>query len=126
MRLARKTLTLSCLIPAVLARDCLVFVKDRPVSGLGVFVFEFLGSLFSSFWVLRFRDLGASFSRFGYFVLRSSFLESFVFETTKHFRGSVATNQTTADVKERNHRITKSTTAATWDYQYFACALVGV
>ena len=39
----------------------------------------FLGSLFSSFWVLRFRDLGASFSigasfsRFVCFVLRSSF-----------------------------------------------------
>ena len=32
---------------------------------LGVFVFEF--------WVLRFRDLGASFSRFDCFVLRSSF-----------------------------------------------------
>ena len=31
----------------------------------GVFVFEF--------WVLRFRDLGASFSSFGCFVLRSSF-----------------------------------------------------
>ena len=45
---------------------------------------------------------------------------------TKHFRGSVATNQTTADVKERNHPITKSTTAATWDYQFFACELVSV
>ena len=62
VRLARKTLTLSCWIPAVLARDCLVFIKGRPVSSLGVFVFEFLGSSFSSFWVLRFRDLGASFS----------------------------------------------------------------
>ena len=55
----------------------LVFIKDRPVSSfwmlrfrsrvlrfrdLGVFVFEF--------WVLRFRVL---FSRFGCFVLRSSF-----------------------------------------------------
>ena len=61
---------------------------------LGVFVFEFwvlrfrdLGASFSSFgcfvfefWVLRFRsrvlrfrDLGASFSSFGCFVLRSSF-----------------------------------------------------
>ena len=73
VRLARKTLTLSCLIPAVLARDRLVFVKDRPVSSLGVFVFEFLGSSFSSFRVLRFRGLGASFSRFGCLVLRSSF-----------------------------------------------------
>ena len=39
-----------------------MFIKDRPVSSLGVFAFEFLGSSFSSFWVLRFRDLGASFS----------------------------------------------------------------
>ena len=64
VRLARKTLTLSCLIPAVLARDCtcLVFIKDRRVSSLRVVVFEFLGSSFSSFWVFRFRDLGASFS----------------------------------------------------------------
>ena len=28
VRLAGKTLTLSCLIPAVLVRDCLVFIKD--------------------------------------------------------------------------------------------------
>ena len=67
------------------------FIKDRPVSSLGVFVFEFLGASFSrlgcfvfdrcfvfEFWVLRFRDLGASFSSFGCFVfeiwvLRSSF-----------------------------------------------------
>ena len=42
--------------------------------------FRFLGASFSrfgcsvfEFWVLCFRDLGASFSRFGYFVLRSSF-----------------------------------------------------
>ena len=48
---------------------------------LGVFVFEF--------WVLRFRDLGASFSSFGCFVfeiwvLRASVFvfECFVFETT--------------------------------------------
>ena len=66
MRLARKTLMLSCLIPAVLARDCLVVIKDRPVSSSGVFVFEFLGASFSRFeWfvfeikVLRFRGLGA-------------------------------------------------------------------
>ena len=50
-----------------------MFIKDRPVSSLEVFVYEFLGSSFSSFWVLGFRDLGASFSRFGCFVLRSSF-----------------------------------------------------
>ena len=50
-----------------------MFIKDRPVSSLGVFVFEFLGASFSrfgcfvfdrcfvfEFWVLRFRDLGAS------------------------------------------------------------------
>ena len=65
----------------------LVFIKDRPVSSfwvlrfrsrllrfrdLVVFVFEF--------WVLRLRDLGvrfrvlgASFSRFGCFLLRTSF-----------------------------------------------------
>ena len=58
----------------------LVFIKDRPVSSfwvlrfrsrvlrfrdLAVFVFEI--------WVLRFRVLGASFSSFGCFVLRSSF-----------------------------------------------------
>ena len=42
--------------------------------------FRFLGASFSrfgcsvfEFWVLRFRDLGALFSRFGCFVLRSSF-----------------------------------------------------
>ena len=35
------------------------------VFDLGVFVFEF--------WVLHFRDLGATFSSFGCFVLRSSF-----------------------------------------------------
>ena len=40
------------------SRHSLVFIKDRPVSSLGFFVFEFLGS---------------SFSRFGCFVLRSSF-----------------------------------------------------
>ena len=89
MRLARKTLKLLCLIPAVLARDCLVFIKDGPVSSSGVFVFEFLGSSFSSFWVLRFRDLVASFSSFGCFafeiwVLHASVFvfECFVFETT--------------------------------------------
>ena len=51
VRLARKTLTLSCLIPAVLARDCtcLVFIKDGRVSSLRVVVFEFLGSSFSRF-----------------------------------------------------------------------------
>ena len=40
----------------------LVFIKDRPVS---------------SFWVLRFRDLGASFSSFGCFVFE---IGCFVFE----------------------------------------------
>ena len=51
---------------------------------LGVFVFEF--------WVLRFRDLGASFSSFGCFVfkiwvLRASVFvfECFVFKTTFEF-----------------------------------------
>ena len=50
-----------------------MFIKDRPVSSLVVFVFEFLGASFSRFGcfvfdrcfvfefrVLRFRDLGAS------------------------------------------------------------------
>ena len=61
----------------------LVFIKDRPVSSfwvlrfrdLGVFVFEFwvlrfrvLGASFSRFRGLRFRVLGASFSSFGCFV----------------------------------------------------------
>ena len=43
----------------------LVFIKDRPVSSFWVLRFRSR--------VLRFRDLGASFSRFGCFVLRSSF-----------------------------------------------------
>ena len=47
------------------ARDCLVFLKDRQVSRFGWFAFEF--------WVLRFRFLDARFSRFGCFVLPSSF-----------------------------------------------------
>ena len=59
--------------------------------------FRVLGASFSRFWglrfrdrVLRFRDLGASFSRFGCFVfefwvLRASVFvfECFVFETTQ-------------------------------------------
>ena len=49
-----------CVSIGDLTRDCLVFLKDRQVSRFGCFVFEF--------WVLRFRDLGAS-----CFVLRSSF-----------------------------------------------------
>ena len=55
-------------------RDFGVFVFD-----LGCFVFE-IGCFVFEFWVLRFRSrvlrfrvLGASFSRFGCFVLRSSF-----------------------------------------------------
>ena len=81
------------------------FIKDRPVSSLGVFVFEFLGSSFSSFWVLRFRDLGASFSigasfsRFRWFVfeicvLRASVFvfECFVFETTSQSFTNFSTN----------------------------------
>ena len=64
-----------------------MFLKDRQVSSFGCFVFDFwvlrfrdLGASFSrfgcfvfEFWVLRFRVLGASFSSFGCFVLRSSF-----------------------------------------------------
>ena len=60
-----------------------MFIKDRPVSSLGVFVFEFLGASFSrfgcfvfdrcfvfEFWVLRFRDLGASCFDLRFRVLR--------------------------------------------------------
>ena len=54
-----------CVSIGDLTRDCLVFLKDRQVSSFGYFVFEFR--------VLRFRFLRASFSRFGCFVLRSSF-----------------------------------------------------
>ena len=58
----------------------LVFIKDRPVSSFWVLRFRDLGVFVFEFWVLRFRDrvlrfrdLGASFSSFGCFVLRSSF-----------------------------------------------------
>ena len=47
----------SCCISKTLS--C-VYIKDRPVSSLGVFVFEFLGASFSS---VSF-PIGASFSRF--------------------------------------------------------------
>ena len=47
------------------ARLKVVFLQRTVVSRFGCFVFEF--------WMLRFRDLGASFSRFGCFVARSSF-----------------------------------------------------
>ena len=42
-----------------------MFLKDRQVSSFGYFVFEF--------WVLRYRYLRASFSRFGCWVLSASF-----------------------------------------------------
>ena len=48
-------------------RDRVLCFRD-----LGVFVFEFWVLRFRD-RVLRFRDLGSSFSRFGCFVLRSSF-----------------------------------------------------
>ena len=58
----------------------LVFIKDRPVSSFWVLRFRVLGASFSRFRGLRFRVLGASFSikgasfsSFGCFVLRSSF-----------------------------------------------------
>ena len=54
-----------CVSIGDLTRDCLVFLKDRQVSSFGCFVFDS--------WVLRFRVLGASFSSFGCFALRSSF-----------------------------------------------------
>ena len=54
-----------------------MFTKDRPVSSLGVFVFEVLGASFSrfgcfvfEFWALRFRDLGASCFGLRFRVLR--------------------------------------------------------
>ena len=47
------------------ARLKVVVLQRTVVSSLSCSIFEF--------WVLRFRDLGASFSRFGCFVLRSSF-----------------------------------------------------
>ena len=69
-----------------------MFVKDRPVSSLGVFVFEFLGASFSRFGYFVSSasfSLGASFSSFGCFVFEiwvlcaSVFVfECFVFETT--------------------------------------------
>ena len=62
-----------------------MFIKDRPVSSLGVFVFEFLGSVsessFSSFWALCSRDLGASFSSASFSIGASfSRFGCFVFE----------------------------------------------
>ena len=72
----------SCCISKSLSSQ---FIKDRPVSSLGVFIFEFLRSRFRVFGcfvfeirvlrfrVLCFRVLGASFSRFGCFVLLSLF-----------------------------------------------------
>ena len=86
------------MIPAVLARGCLVFIKDRLISSL-----RFLR--FRVFWVLLFRDLGASFSigasfpRFRWFVfeicvLRASVFvfECFVFETTSQSFTNFSTN----------------------------------
>ena len=82
----------------------LVFIKDRPVSSFWVLRFRSR--------VLRFRDLGASFSSFGCFVLRSSFssasfsklpycfTHSDLFKTTppKHFHHKV-TNTEFIDVR---------------------------
>ena len=52
--------------------------KGRRFRVFGVFVFEI--------WVLRFRDLGASFSRFGCFVIvfRSSFSSASFSEQSIH------------------------------------------
>ena len=61
-----------CVSIGDLTRDCLVFLKDRQVSSFGCFVFDFCVLCFE-FWVLRFWVLGASFSKFGCLVLRSSF-----------------------------------------------------
>ena len=46
----------------------LVFIKDRPVSSFWVLRFRVLGASFSSFWVLCFRDLGVFV--FEFWVLR--------------------------------------------------------
>ena len=54
-------------------------------SSLGCFVFD-LGCFVVEFRVLRFRDLGASFSSFGCFVLRSSF-SSASFSKLPHLKG---------------------------------------
>ena len=51
----------------------LVFIKDRPVSSFWVLRFRDLGVFVFEIWVLRFQVLGASFSSFGCFMLRSSF-----------------------------------------------------
>ena len=61
------------------ARLKVVVLQPTVVSRFGCFVFEF--------WVLRLRVLGASFSRFGCFVLRSSF-SSASFSKLPTFQGS--------------------------------------
>ena len=69
-----------------------MFIKDRLISSL-----RFLR--FRVFWVLLFRDLGASFPRFRWFVfeicvLRASVFvfECFVFETTSQSFTNFSTN----------------------------------
>ena len=66
-----------CVSIGDLTRDCLVFLKDRQVSRFGCFVFEF--------WVLRFRDLGASFSSLGCFVFESWVLRASCFVLRSSF-----------------------------------------
>ena len=64
-----------------------MFIKDRLVSSLGAFVFEFFG-------VFVFEFLGASFSRFGCFVFEICVLRAsvFVFETTSQSFTNFSTN----------------------------------
>ena len=70
-----------------------MFIKDRLVSSLGAFVFEFFG-------VFVFEFLGASFSRFGCFVFDRCFVfeicvlraSLFVFETTSQSFTNFSTN----------------------------------
>ena len=92
---------LNCIRFVIVLDSCcisigLVFIKDRPVSSFWVLRFRDLGASFSSFgcfvfefWVLRFRDLGVFVFDLGCFVfefwvLRASLFvfECFVFETT--------------------------------------------
>ena len=67
----------------------LLFIKDRPVSSFWVLRFRDLGVFVFEFWVLCFRDLGVFIFEFWVLRFRSRVLcasvfvfECFVFETT--------------------------------------------
>ena len=66
----------------------LVFIKDRPVSSFWALRFRDLGVFLFEFWMLCFRDLGVFV--FEIWVLRASVFvfECFVFETTEEIRHS--------------------------------------